>query len=94
MSGHKSSLVCRNIVVNNHRTSIRLEPKLWQALDHICKMRDCHINDICSEISNSQVNGGFTSAVRTFVVSCLLDSALSLSRNMNTEIKGRVAAFN
>ena len=57
-------------------------------------MRNCHINDICSEISHSQEKGGFTSAVRTFVVSCLLDSAFGMSRNMKTDIKGRVAAFN
>jgi predicted DNA-binding ribbon-helix-helix protein len=88
MSQHKSSLVCRNVVVNGHRTSIRLEPTLWQALDYICKSRSCHINDICSEVADMQVEGGFTSAVRTFVVSSLLETSLILSRKMTKKSLG------
>jgi predicted DNA-binding ribbon-helix-helix protein len=88
MSQHKSSLVCRNVVVNGHRTSIRLEPTLWQALDYICKSRSCHINDICSEVADMQTEGGFTSAVRTFVVSSLLETSLILSRKMTKKSLG------
>jgi predicted DNA-binding ribbon-helix-helix protein len=88
MSQHKSSLVCRNVVVNGHRTSIRLEPTLWQALDYICKSRSCHINDICSEVADMQTEGGFTSAVRTFVVSSLLEMSLVLSRNAGKKSVG------
>ena len=83
MSQHKSSLVCRNVVVNGHRTSIRLEPTLWQALDYICKSRSCHINDICS----------FTSAVRTFVVSSLLEASLVLSRNVGKKSVGGLVSL-
>ena len=88
MSQHKSSLVCRNVVVNGHRTSIRLEPTLWQALDYICKSRSGHINDICSEVADMQADGGFTSAVRTFVVSSLLETSLILSRKMTKKSLG------
>ncbi len=93
MSQHKSSLVCRNVVVNGHRTSIRLEPTLWQALDYICKSRSCHINDICSEVADIQTDGGFTSAVRTFVVSSLLETSLVLSRNMTKKSLGGLVSL-
>ncbi len=93
MSQHKSSLVCRNVVVNGHRTSIRLEPTLWQALDFICKSRSCHINDVCSEVADMQTEGGFTSAVRTFVVSSLLETSLVLSRNVGKKTAGQVVSF-
>ncbi len=93
MSQHKSSRVCRNVVVNGHRTSIRLEPTLWQALDYICKSRSCHINDICSEVADMQTEGGFTSAVRTFVVSSLLETSLVLSRNVGKRNAAQVVSF-
>ncbi len=63
-----SSLVTRNVVVNGHRTSIRLEPSLWDALQEIAAEENCSIHDICAEVGRRNDGIGFTSAVRSFIL--------------------------
>jgi len=36
-------LVCRNVVVFGHRTSMRLEPEVWQAMGDICRRERCSV---------------------------------------------------
>ncbi len=45
-----SSLVSYNVVVAGHRTSVRLEPELWDALAAICKRERLTLNDLCTRI--------------------------------------------
>lgn len=69
----ESALVSRNIVIGGHRTSIRLEPELWEALKTVSQMEGQSVNELCSRIANNDWReGGFTSAVRVFVVKYFL----------------------
>ena len=43
----KSTLLSRNITVQERRTSVRLEPEMWQALKEIAQREGCNIHDIC-----------------------------------------------
>ena len=43
-------LVNRNIYVNGHRTSIRLEPEFWSAFADIAKRENITIDELCTEI--------------------------------------------
>lgn len=64
-----SSLITRNVVVDGRRTSVRLEPELWQALDRISRSRGVSVNDICSHVSQTRgAAGGFTSALRVYII--------------------------
>ena len=57
-----------NIVVNGHRTSIRLEPEMWNALTEIAAAEGLRINEMVSRIANRSRIGSLTSAVRVFIM--------------------------
>ena len=65
----KSTLVSRNITVLGRRTSVRLEPEMWNALREISKREQCKIHDICSLIQlRKNPNTSLTAAIRVFLV--------------------------
>lgn len=62
-----SSLVNRNITSLAGRTSMRLEPELWDALDEVCRRERCQRSDIIAIAEAAMVHGGRTSAVRAYL---------------------------
>ncbi|WP_246337716.1 ribbon-helix-helix domain-containing protein [Azospirillum oleiclasticum] len=71
-----------NIMLDGHRTSMRLEPSMWTALEEIAGRERMSVNDVCSRIKNrleeqnrrkgttaDSSDVTLTSAVRTFIVS-------------------------
>jgi predicted DNA-binding ribbon-helix-helix protein len=67
------SLISRNVVVSGQRTSFRLEPEMWSALDLICKQEQTDIHSLCTWISTYKPRSNRTSAIRAFIVSYLRD---------------------
>lgn len=63
-----SHLVNRNIVAERGRTSMRLEPELWEALLEICDREDQDLNTIVRRVEAAGHRGGRTSAVRVFLL--------------------------
>ena len=63
------SLASRNITVLGRRTSIRLEPEMWNSLRDIAKREKCKIHDICSLVylRKSQLTS-LTAAIRVFIM--------------------------
>ena len=65
----KSSLISRNITVLGERTSIRLEPEMWNALADISEREACSIHDVCSLVSlRKRENTSLTAAIRVFIM--------------------------
>ena len=69
-SGIVSALKSRNVKVGDHRTSVRLEPELWAALEEIAESEGRTIHDICTALRNESAAmvGGLTSALRVYIV--------------------------
>jgi predicted DNA-binding ribbon-helix-helix protein len=68
-SDQKSTLVSKNITILGRRTSIRLEPEMWNALKDIAAREGCSCHDICSLIhvrKNPQTS--LTAAIRVFLL--------------------------
>ncbi|SDG08724.1 Predicted DNA-binding protein, contains Ribbon-helix-helix (RHH) domain [Limimonas halophila] len=63
-----SALVSRNVTVNGRRTSLRLEPELWESLEEIARREGVTVSDIVAGVDAQRAVGGLTSAVRTFVL--------------------------
>lgn len=78
-----SRLVNRNITAGTGRTSMRLEPEVWDALREICLREGLELRDLIQQIERGTDEGGRTSAVRVFV--------LSYFRNAATETGHRAA---
>ncbi|WP_247886869.1 ribbon-helix-helix domain-containing protein [Azospirillum sp. SYSU D00513] len=65
-------LKSRNVMVNGHRTSMRLEPAMWEALQDIALREDLSVHDLVSRIATQAAMlhekiDNLTSAVRVFV---------------------------
>ncbi len=59
-----------NITVNGHRTSVRLETAVRDALEHICFREHTTPHVICSELSLcKEVGTSLSSAIRVFALS-------------------------
>lgn len=67
-SRREEGLVARNVTVAGRRTSLRLEPELWRALEEICGMEQMSIHDICGLVDNRRNGLSRTSAVRVFAL--------------------------
>jgi predicted DNA-binding ribbon-helix-helix protein len=63
-----SRLVNRNVVAASGRTSMRLEPELWDALLEICHRENQDIHGVIRHIDGLRSEGGRTSAVRVFLL--------------------------
>jgi predicted DNA-binding ribbon-helix-helix protein len=62
-------LISRNISVLGRRTSVRLEPEMWQALKDVSVRERCSIHVLCSLIAQrKRVQSSLTAAVRVFVM--------------------------
>jgi len=62
-----SRLVNRNVVAERGRTSMRLEPELWDLLSEICERESQDMSTLVRQIESAGHSGGRTSAVRVFV---------------------------
>src|ERR1700732_1930431 len=63
-----SSTTIRNVVVAGHRTSVRLEPVMWEALRDIARGRDMAVNDLVTEIDRHRGAPSLTAAIRVYIV--------------------------
>ena len=61
-------LLCKNVVVNGRRTSMRLDKETWQALSDICKRENISLYKLCSLIDSAKGESGLSSATRLFVL--------------------------
>jgi predicted DNA-binding ribbon-helix-helix protein len=76
-----SSLVIRNIVVGGHRTSVRLEPTMWEALREIARQRDTNLNELVTEIDRRRDASSLTAAIRVFIVDYYRSAAMQAVRD-------------
>ncbi|MBK9584676.1 MAG: ribbon-helix-helix domain-containing protein [Alphaproteobacteria bacterium] len=65
----RSTLVSRNVTVYGRRTSIRLEPEMWEALKDVAKKEKCSVHNLCTLVFLRK-NGdtSLTAAIRVFLM--------------------------
>jgi predicted DNA-binding ribbon-helix-helix protein len=63
-------LINRNVTVNGRRTSLRLEPEMWDALEEVAKREGVRVSDVVSRIDRDLrgPGSGLTARVRVFVL--------------------------
>ena len=83
-------LVSRNVRIRGHRTSVRLEPEMWDALNEVAGAEACSIHDLCSAVEDLRhPDASFTGALRVFLMEYFRNAAKA-SRPV-TLIQKRVA---
>ena len=61
-------LICKNVIVNGRRTSMRLDRETWISLTDICQRERITIHELCSKIDRMRGKSGLSSATRLFVL--------------------------
>ena len=74
-----SSLAIHNIVVAGHRTSVRLEPVMWEALRDIAAQRRLSVHDLVTAIDLQRSESSLTAAIRVYIVNFYRSAAAMLS---------------
>jgi predicted DNA-binding ribbon-helix-helix protein len=74
-----SSLAIRNIIVGGHRTSVRLEPAMWDALRDIAQRQHATVHDLVTDIDRGRAASGLTAAIRVYIVNFYRAAALNAS---------------
>ncbi len=64
----ESGLVNRNITSQQGRTSMRLEPELWAALEEMCQRENLTVTMAIRAIESAHSPGSRTSAVRVHLL--------------------------
>ena len=67
-SNIQSKLQSRNVTVNGHRTSLRLEQDVWEALEEVCARESLSVHELCTQIEVRRTGSSRTAAVRAFVL--------------------------
>ncbi len=61
-------LEARNITIGGRRTSMRLEPQMWEALHEIARREGCSVHDICEHVAAHRGASSLTAATRVFIL--------------------------
>ncbi len=61
-------LICRNVKVDGRRTSLRMEPELWDAAFDIAQRRALSVNDLLTEIDQTRGEANLTGALRVYII--------------------------
>ncbi|MCB1782809.1 MAG: ribbon-helix-helix domain-containing protein [Alphaproteobacteria bacterium] len=62
----------RNIKINGMRTSVRLEPQVWEILHDVAHEIGCDVNRLCEFIfERKSEESSLSSAIRVFLISYL-----------------------
>ena len=65
----RSTLVSRNIVVSGHRTSVRLEPEMWDGLHEICRRERSTLHQVCTSVAQEKCGeSSLTASIRVYVM--------------------------
>lgn len=70
-----SRLQSRNVTVDGHRTSLRLEQDVWEALEEICEREEMTVHEVCTLIEQRRAGSSRTAAVRAFILRYFREAA-------------------
>ena len=68
MVAYNSTLESRNVVLDNRRTSLRLEPVFWEALGEIAEREGLTVNELCTRIDSTREERSLTAGIRVYVL--------------------------
>ncbi|HLN25762.1 MAG TPA: ribbon-helix-helix domain-containing protein [Patescibacteria group bacterium] len=76
-----STLLNRNVTVAGRRTSMKLEPDMWDALDEICLREQMTAHEVCTTISARHSGNNLTAAMRVFILAYFRASSTELGHH-------------
>jgi predicted DNA-binding ribbon-helix-helix protein len=92
-----SRLINRNITAGAGRTSMRLEPEVWDALREVCLREGIELRELIRNVERTTTAGGRTSAVRVHVLQYFRAAATpeghALAGHGNATVTGNIGVL-
>lgn len=63
-----STLINRNVTIRGRRTSLRLEPAMWDALHEIAEREGLTIHELCTLVQKQRQESTLTAAIRVYIL--------------------------
>ncbi len=79
---HDSTLLNRNVWIGRRRTSLRLEPAMWRALEEVARNSGLTVHEVCTLIDQRRRESSLTAAVRVFLLSYYRDAVMAGCRDL------------
>jgi predicted DNA-binding ribbon-helix-helix protein len=64
----KPAMIARNVTVGGNRTSLRMEPAMWDAVTEVIDREGSSIHDFCTRVARGRGAASMTAAIRVFVL--------------------------
>ena len=61
-------MIARNVTVGGKRTSLRMEPAMWDAVMEVIGREGVSIHDFCTKIARGRGAASMTAAIRVFTL--------------------------
>jgi predicted DNA-binding ribbon-helix-helix protein len=66
--GPNRAMIARNVTVAGRRTSVRLEPEMWDSLYEITLRQGLTLHQLCTEIARQRGLSSLTAAIRAYAL--------------------------
>jgi predicted DNA-binding ribbon-helix-helix protein len=71
----KAAMIARNVTVAGRRTSLRMEPEMWDALQEAATRAGLSLHDFCTAVAKRRGAFSMTAAIRVHLLSYFRDAA-------------------
>jgi predicted DNA-binding ribbon-helix-helix protein len=89
-----STLVIRNVTVLDKRTSLRMEPEMWDALEDVAHRERATVDDVCDIIVQQKPDAAsLTAAIRMFLVNYYRIATTEEGHDKAGHGRGDIAVF-
>ncbi len=83
--------ICKNVLVNQRRTSMRLDKETCTALSDICLREKITLSKLCSQIDSCRGKASLSSSVRLFVLIYYQKMLSSFEKKIGIEQKENIS---
>ena len=71
----KAAMIARNVTVAGRRTSLRMEPEMWDALQEAAAREALSLHDFCTSVAKRRGGYSMTAAIRVHLLNYFRDAA-------------------
>src|SRR5262245_51796330 len=71
----KAAMIARNVTVAGRRTSLRMEPEMWDALQEAAAREALNLHDFCTAVAKRRGGYSMTAAIRVHLLGYFRDAA-------------------
>ena len=64
----KAAMFARNVTVAGRRTSLRMEPEMWDALQEVASREKISLHDLCTAVARKRGLHSMTAAILVYLL--------------------------